>query len=142
MANLSLDPVSAAIYARLNVSGLTALIDGKTVRISDDPAQGTSFPFIWYEVQEEQARGFGRRNLPRVELRVHIYSDYEGLLEAQRIAQKVIELLGDHALAVAGYEMCDVIFYDRTVQLPNEELNGVKVHELVPTFYFWVEEPA
>lgn len=142
MTYLSLDPVSAAIYARLNVSGLTALIDGKTIVISDDPAQGTRFPFIWYEVQEDQARGFGTRNLPRCELRVHIYSDYEGMLEAQRIAQKVIELLGDHALTVSGYDMCDRIFYERTVPLPDEELNGVKVHELVPTFYFWVEEPA
>lgn len=137
MAYLSLDPVSAAIYTKLNVAALTALATGG---ISDDPAQGTALPFIWYEVRERDIRGFGTGGLPEVELRVHTYSQYQGLKEAQEINQKVIELLRDKSLTVSGYTQAGLIFYDETVPLRDEELNGVKTHELVSVFRIYVEE--
>ncbi len=140
MASLSLDPVSAGVYTLLNVDALTALAPGG---ISDDTAQQTTFPFVWYEVSEAaDLRGFGTGGLPEVDLRVHVFSTYEGMREAHLAMQQVIELLKDQKVSVDGYTHCGHIFYDRTVPLPEEELNGVKCHELVSFFRFYVEETA
>ena len=138
MAYLALSPVSVGIYTALNVAALTTLAPGGIV---DDVAQGTSFPFVWYEVRESRdVRGFGTGGLPEIELRVHTFSQYEGMKEAQAINQKVIELLRDQAITVTGYDQAGLCFYDETVPLPDEELNGVKVKELVSFFRIYVEE--
>lgn len=137
MAYLSLDPVSVGIYTLLHVAGLTALATGG---IGDDIPQGAAFPFVWYEVQERDIRGFGGGGFPEVELRVHAFSTYPGALEAQTIIQKVIQLLRDQVVTVAGYRQAGKIFYDETVSLPNSEVNGVKVYELVSLFRIYVEE--
>ena len=138
MAYLSLDPVSAALYTALNVSALTSLATGG---VSADPAQGVTFPFVWFEVLEARdVRGFGTGGLPEVEVRVHVFSQYEGLKEAHQIAAKVIELLRDQALTVSGYTQAGLVFYDDTVVLPNQMLNGIKAHEVVSRFRIYVEE--
>lgn len=138
MAYLSLDPVSSGVYTALNVASFTALATGG---LSDDPAQGVAFPFVWYEVREVQdVRGFGTGGLPEVELRVHTFSEYQGLKEAQAINAKAIELLRDQAITVSGYRQAGLVFYRETVPLPFQELNGVTVHELVSTFTIFVEE--
>lgn len=137
MAFLALGPVSVAVFGLLNVAALTSLAPGG---VTDDPQQGITFPFVWYEVSEREQRGFGTRGLPEVELRVHVFSTYEGMKEAQTITAKVIELLRDQALTVTGYTHCGHVFYDETVLLPNEELNGVKVREIVSMFRIYVEE--
>jgi len=137
MAYLSLGPVSVAVATVLNVAGLTALATGG---VHDDAAQGTVFPFVWYEVDEEDARGFGAGGLPQVNLRVHTFSRYEGASEAQSINQKVIELLRDQSLTVTGYTHAGKVFYDRTVPLAEELINGVRVRELVSMFRIFVEE--
>lgn len=136
MAYLALSPVSVAIYGKLNVAGLTALVTG----VYDDVPQGVALPFVWYEVRETETRGFGAVGMPTVELRVHVFSRYEGASEAQSIGAKVIELLRDQALTVTGYSHAGRIFYDETVLLPNEDLDGVKVRELVALFRVIVEE--
>ena len=41
---------------------------------------------------------------------------------------------------MSGYRQAGLIFYDETVLLPDEELNGVKVKELVSSFRIYVEE--
>ena len=137
MAYLALDPVSAAIYSKLNVAGLTALAPGG---ISAAFPQGTALPAVWFEVSERDIRGLGTGGLPEINLRVHTFSAYKGLKEAHQINQKVIELLRDVALTVTGYDMCGHVFYDETILLSDEELNGVKVHELVSRFRVYVEE--
>lgn len=138
MAYLALNPVSDGIYTALNVAALTDLATGG---ISNNPAQGTSFPFVWYEVSESRdVRGFGTGGLPEVELRVHVFSQSESLIEAQAIGQQVIALLRDQPLTVTGYTQAGLVFYDETVPLLNQELNGVKVHELVCLFRIYVEE--
>lgn len=138
MAYLSLDPVSAAVYTALNVSALTDLVPGG---ISDAPGQGgTSYPLIWYEVSERDVRGLGTGGLPEISLRVHTFSEYGGLIEAQQVNQKVIQLLRDQALTITGYSQCGLVFYDETVLLADEELNGVKVHEIVSLFRIYAQE--
>jgi hypothetical protein len=138
MAYLALGPVSVGVYAKLNVSGLTALVSS---RIYDDVPRNPTFPLVWYEVQEAQdLRGFGTGGLPEIELRVHVFSAYEGAKEAQSIGQKVIELLRDQALTVSGYTQAGLVFYDRTVLLADQAIEGVKVRELVAMFRIYVEE--
>lgn len=140
MAYSVLSPVSVAVVAKLNVAGLTALIGD---RLYDDLPQGPTYPCIWYEVQEEDVRGFGTGALPLVRLLVHVYSStahYEGMAQAQTIAQKVVELLKDQALTIAGYEQAGLVFHDETVPLPEEQIEGVKVRELVARFRIFARE--
>lgn len=137
MAYLALSPVAAAVYAVLNVASVTpALVTG----VHDDIPQGVAFPFMLLEVQERDVRGFGTGGLPEVTLRVHTFSAYEGLKQAQAANQKAIELLRDQELIVAGYRFCGRVFYDETVLLPDEAINGVKCHEIVSNFRIYVEE--
>jgi hypothetical protein len=133
---LALAPVAAAVYAALNVAGMTALA---SAGVHADVQQATAFPFVLYEVQERDLRGFGTGSLPEVALRVHAFSTYEGPYEAQIIIAKAIELLKDVALTVTGYTQCGRVFYDETVALPNELINGVKCYELVAQFRIYVE---
>lgn len=143
MSALALDPVSAALYTRLNVSAVTSLATGG---VSDDPAQGVTFPFVWFEVREEEARGFGTSGLPLVHIRVHVFSRYGDSTtvgapqQAQLVMQQVITRLKDHALSVSGYATCGHMFYDETVTLSDEVLNGITVCELVATFRLFLEE--
>lgn len=141
MAYLALSPVSDAVYTLLNVSGLTALLSSGG--LSDDIAQATTFPFVWFEVSEREQRGFGTGGLPEVNLRVHAYGQStSGLSALQTITQKVIQLLKDQALTVTGYTQCGLIFYDETLTFQDEFINGVKVHELVAQFRIYVQEAA
>lgn len=139
MAYLSLSPVSVAVFNKLNVAGLTALV---STRIWDSvPRTGATFPFVLYEVWEPRdARGLGTGGLPEVEIRTHVFSEYDGLKEAQSIAQKCIELLKDQALTVTGYTQAGLVFYDRT-ELPIDEIiEGRKCQEIVSFFRTYVQE--
>ena len=70
----ALSPVSAAVYAALNVAGLTALAPGG---VSDDIGQNTTFPCVLYEVHETAKGGFGTKpgqgQLPEIDLCVHVF---------------------------------------------------------------------
>lgn len=137
MAYLSLAPVSAGIYTKLNVSGLTSLVS----KVASEIPQGQALPYVWYEVRERDVRGFGTGGLPEVELRVHSFGDARlGVKPLQIINQKVIELLRDQAVTVSGYDQAGLIFYDEMILLTGEEINGVKVNELVSRFRLYVEE--
>ena len=135
--SLALSPASVGIYALLNVASLTALATGG---IYDTVPQGVTFPFVFYEVDERDVRGFGTSGLPEVAIRVHAYSTSEKMSVAQAMLAKAIELLKDKALTVSGYTMCGHVFYDQTVVLPTEMINGIACHELVALFRAYVEE--
>lgn len=137
MAFLALEPVSAAVYGLLNVAALQALAGGG---IYDAAPAGVGFPFVTYEVQEEEQRGFGGGGLPEVQLRVRAYSKHEGMQEAQRIIAKVIGLLKDQALTVAGYTQCGRVFYDRATPIAKSVVQGIECRELVADFRIYVEE--
>lgn len=137
MAVLSLGPVSAAVYGVL--SGDSTLSTAVGGRIYDDVRQGATFPYVWYEAREREARGFGTGTLPEVEVRVHVFSAYRGAKEAQDILDRVIVLLRDTSLTVAGFDHCGKVIYEETVPVTDEDVNGVKVRELVGLFRLWVE---
>lgn len=144
MAYLALSPVSDAVFIALNVSGLTALLPSTGNPLSDDIAQATQFPFVFFEVNElDDKRGFGTGGLPEVQLRVHVYgTSAQGLTALQAITQKVIQLLRDVSLTVTGYSTCAGVFYDETLTFGDELINGVKVHEIVSQFRIYVQEAA
>lgn len=131
----ALEPVSDAVVALLNVAALTGL-----ATLTGDPEQGGSLPMVWLElVNERDMRGFGTGALPEIELRVHVFSKYEGAKEAQTIARKVVELLKDKALSVSGWTQAGLIFIDEVVSLSEENLLGQKVRELVVMGRIYVE---
>ena len=130
-------PVGEALYTILQDSALQTATPGGW---HDDPPQGGEFPYGWYELSERDLRGMGTGGLPEVELRTHVFSRYGGMREAQRFNQMVVDLLKDVALTVAGYTMCGKVFYDETIVLRDEEVAGVKVHEVVSLFRIYVEQ--
>lgn len=133
---LALDPVTAALYTVLNVVAVTNLAPGG---VSDDPAQGTAFPFVWLELNERQVGGLGVTYLPEIELRVHIFSN-STLQVAHQVGSAVLTLLKDAAaLTVTGFTQAGRVVYEDTMPLTDQLLNGVKVHELVLRFRIWVE---
>lgn len=138
MAVLSLGPVSESVFAVLSGDAtLSALVNS---RMYDDVPQASAFPFIWYEVRERENRGFGGGALPEIELRVHAFSTYQGQRESQLILDRVIVLLKDQPLTASGFTQAGRIFYDETVSLPDEEVNGVKSRETVSLFRIYMEQ--
>lgn len=138
MAYTADSPVSEAIFALLQDETLQSTVGG---RLYGDIPEDTPRPCVLYEVQAEvDARGLGMGGLPELTLRTHVYSDAGSLAEAQDINRQLVALLKDAAVTVDGYVQCGLICYEGTLAFPDEELNGVKVHELVSTFTLWVEE--
>jgi len=138
MAYLSLDPIAVALMTALNVAGMTALVSS---RIYADVPRAVVYPFLWFEVQEPQdVRGFGTGGMPEVRIRVHAFSTYAGEKECHQIISKAIELLRDQALTVSGYEQAGRVFYDETVPLRDQEIEGVKVQEVVAIFRTYLKE--
>ncbi len=136
----ALSSVSAGIFAALNVAGLTALAPGG---VGDDIGQNTGYPYVLYEVSERAMGGLGTKpgvgQLPEIDLRVHVFSQYEGMKEAQAVMDKVMQLLADPP-SVTGYSSW-AIFHDETINLGDQIVNGVKVRELVGLFRLYVEAP-
>lgn len=132
----ALSPVSAAVYAALNVSAMTSLVTG----IYDDVPQGVTFPFVLIEVRGDDISGMGdSRDFEEIELRVHAFSAYEGMKQAQQVIAKAKELLRNRALTISGYAQAGKVFYDKTVPLTDEMVNGVKCKEIVAFFRIYAE---
>jgi len=137
VATLALSPVSTAVYGVLSGDAtLSGLVGG---RVYDHIRQPATFPYLWYEVREREMRGFGGGGLPEVELRVHAFTDYRGAQQAQGIIDRAIVLLKDASLTVSGFTQAGRVFYDETVLLPDEDVNGVLIRELVALFRVYVE---
>lgn len=136
----ALSPVSAGIYAALNIAAVTALALGG---IGDDIAQGTGYPFVLYEVHEKAMGGFGTKpghgQLPQIDLIVHVFSQFEGMSEAQGVMNQVLAALADPP-TVSGYASW-AIFHDETINLGDQIVAGIKVKELVARFRLFVEAP-
>lgn len=133
----ALGPTSQALFAKLQDPALLAVLTGGW--FDDVPATFT-FPFGWYELNEEDAGGIGPGAFPLVTIRTHIYSQYGGMTQAQEANRLTIKQLRDQTLAVDQYNAAGLIFWDDTILLPDEELNGMKVHELVSTFRIYLDE--
>ena len=137
MATLALSAVSQAVFGVLQDATLQGLTAGGW---HDDLPQAPTYPCGWFEVSERDIRGFGTGGLPEVELRLHVLSRYGGQAEAQAIVSRTLALLKDQLLTIAGYQQAGRVFYDETLRLPPEEINGVKVYELMSRFRIYAEE--
>jgi len=136
----ALSPVSDAIATALNVAAVTTLAVGG---VWDVLPQNTPYPCVLFEVSEpRQLGGFGTKpglgQLPELEVRVHVFSQQQNLSEAQGILAVVIQLLAD-APTVTGYASW-AIFHDSTIDLGDQIVANITVHELVAIFRLYVEE--
>lgn len=141
MAFSALSPVADAVFGLLQDAALLAVLTGGW---HNDLPQAPTYPCGWIEVRERDVRGFGTGGLPEVALRTHIFArrggTRAGIAEAQEANRLTIGVLRDQAVTVTGYTQCGQIFYDETILLSDEEVNGVKVHEVVSMFRVYVEE--
>jgi hypothetical protein len=151
MAHSALVDVADAVFRVLNVPTLTAPppIGAGAKRVVDQPVTSgaQTFPFVWYELAAE--RSFGGLGegpwLLEVDLRVHVFSQSNGMQEAQAIIQEAIRLLRlaerSGVLPVTGWASWYAP-HDATITLPFELLNGVAVRELVAENRIYLEEVA
>jgi len=137
---LASSPVSAGLYLVLNVAALTALATGG---VGDDIAQSTGFPFVLFTVEPEEADGFGSTSgtaglVIKVDLLVQVFSQYEGMHEAQGVMAKVMELLKTPP-AVTGFSSWAIFRQGKSIAIGDSIVSGVKVKELAQHFDLWVE---
>lgn len=147
---LPLTAVGDAVYALFQDPELATLAIGG---VYTDVPQSPSYPFLWFEILQQQNYGGlgtqpGRGSMPGCTLRLHVFNSEGGTMrDAQLVMARAIELLfPDDAqvspLVMDGY----ILSSDRplpeidTIPLPFEELNGVKVSELVTNIDLIVEE--
>jgi hypothetical protein len=138
------NPVGEAVYGVLQDSTLQALVEG---RVFAELPPDVAYPCVYYELfREQDIRGFGTGGLPEVDLRTHVFTTrgggLSGAVEAHEINRQVVALLKDADLTVTGYQQCGRVFYRETVALNDEEIAGVRVHEVVSLFTVYVEELA
>lgn len=136
MAYSALGPVSQAVFAQLQDATLAAALPGGW---HDDVVQSATYPVGWYEVHARDYRGLGSGELVEVDLRTHIFSKDATMAAAQEANRLTIGRLKDQAVTVTGYAQGGLIFWDETIQFPDAELNGVKVHEIVSLFRIYLE---
>jgi hypothetical protein len=144
----ALTPVGDAVYSVLvSDATLAALATGGVYSdIPPDP----SYPLLWIELlQPANYGGLGTRpgqdSMPGITLRLHVFqSNYGTMRDAQIVMARAIELLFTTPLAVTGYTVCggQPLSEIELIPLPLEELNGVKVQELIATLDLIVEEAA
>lgn len=148
----ALEPVSQAVFARLNVAAVKAPYPtggGAIGGVTENPVTSgtTTYPFLWYEVDEDPQAG---RHLGPgagvlvVRLRLHAFSTYPGMRECQRIMAAAIDQLMPPAaalLTIVGFSHRAIFDYEATA-LPFEELNGVKLRELVKDFTMFLDQAA
>jgi len=137
MAVASVQPVSVAVHALLDVTAFNALstYDGPALKQDD------IYPRSYYTVRgEDEDRGFGTGTLPRVEIWVHGVTNKRSYAECHAIVSKAKELLGDVSFAsVTGFTQAGQIFFERIVDVSPYEINGKPIRESVAQFYTWVE---
>lgn len=134
------NPVAEAIFGLLQDATLQAAVGG---RVADDLDQDTLRPCVLYEIfNEEDVRGLGAGNMPQIDLRTHVFSEIGSLSEAQAINKVIVALLKDAAITITGFAQAGLIVYHETQTLREQELFGIKVHEVVSLYTIWCEQTA
>jgi hypothetical protein len=139
LQTLSLGPVTEGVIAALDVPILTDVAPGG---VWTDIPQAATWPAVLVDVTEnQQLGGFGTKPgvglLPEIAIRVHVYSQYAGWDEAQRVLAVVKYLLADPP-AIDGWSGW-AIFWDDAIPLADEIVAGQKVKELVANARLYVE---
>lgn len=144
MPDSALQPVSVAIFSRLNVASLKAAVPagaGCVGGVFDNVPQGATYPCLFYEVSASDLGGLGQGpDVHQIQLRLHVFSQYAGMAECQRIMREAIRLLKYTAPTVVGYQMPTIGRPADEIPLPFETLNGVLVRELVTIWDLFAAE--
>ena len=112
-------PVSEAVAATLNVPALRDL----GVTVWDEIPADSRFPTVGYTVTETQFRSMSQPG-KAIELRMHIFTQYEGLRTAQQILKVIVDLIDAAAqTAVDGWQF-QWSDYLGTMPMPDEIING------------------
>ncbi len=147
MPDSPLQPVAAALFKRLNVASLKAVYPGPGAGclggVTDNPAQNPTFPFLWYEITGHDDGGLGQGpDVVRIDLRLHVFSTYPGMAEAQRVMREAIRLLKYSEPLADGYEIPMIGRPLDEIAEPFSTLNGVSVRELVTVWELYACEVA
>lgn len=138
------DAVYAVFVADATLSGLA------TGGIYSDIPQDPTFPLLWIELLHQANYGGlgtqpGTKSMPGLTLRLHVFQgEYGTMRDATVVMARAITVLYTTALEVTGYTVCSgrPLSEIESIQLPDEELAGNKVHELVTNIDLLVEEAA
>lgn len=135
MANCALQPVSQAIFARLNVASLTGTYPsnaGCIGGVHEFVPQAPAYPFLLIELFERDLSGLGSGpSLKQLQLRLHVFSQYLGMAEAQRIMTAAIGLVQFHEPTLTGWNMPRIGRPNDVVPIEASIINGVACRELV-----------
>jgi|KBSSwiStaDraftv2_1062776.scaffolds.fasta_scaffold53339_2 hypothetical protein len=141
-----LTAVGDAVYGLFQDAALYALAPGG---VQTDVPESPTFPFLWLELLHQANYGGlgtrpGRGSVPGLQLRLHVFQGAYGTMrDAHVVMARAIELLFEGApLVVDGYTVCSGIPLPEieTIPLADQELNGVKVHELVTNIELVIQE--
>lgn len=143
MSAIVLSPISVGIYTALNVSAVTSLASGP---YDTEAPQGANFPYVWFVVMEENARGLGRGGLRRISVRVHAASKGTATLgpatQLQGIMSAVVNTLEDATLTLDGAIQGGEVFYADTTEPFPSEIGGAACWEALANFYLYAESSA
>lgn len=142
-ASLLLGPVSAAVYAALNVPALTTLAPGG---VSDAQVpQGAGFPRVWFTVSESNAGGMGSSAVvAKINLRIYAAAIRTATAGAPSELQDVLnaakDLLEDVVLTFSsGVQAAGGIFYGETPEATPDLIEGVPCWTQASNYYLWAE---
>lgn len=131
MPNSALVPLSAGLYAKLNVPSLKTGL-GFTVALGDYVPQPLPERFLLYALTEKDISGFGDdRSVKKMQLRLHAFSKAQTMQEAQKIMTEAIRLLQFTEPTATGWLIPAIGRVNDVIPIENSEINGVVVRELV-----------
>lgn len=143
--------IYAAMYGVLNADatlpGLSLTVDATTgaltvVRVCNDIAEGQTFPAVLLSRATETpmhtfgtaTTGLGWKNI----IRTHVYSRYQGELEALQIHERIVSLLNFQPLTVTGYPFVTCEY--EQMRLMVENLDKIETRHLVGEFCVMVRQ--
>ncbi len=144
MSASPLSPVSAGVFAALDVQAMRDLVPGG---INDVVPQLAPRPYLYFDVSTPTQRGGfgsypGHRDIPECELRIHSISDQENVSQGQAILNAALGLVFvAGAIIVPGYTVCasqpmpDI----QILNLGDQVIANVVVHEEVAILRLIVE---
>lgn len=131
MAYSALDPLSDGVFAKLNVAALKTGL-GITVTIKDFVPQPNPFPFLLYVLREKDISGLGNGpSVKQIQLRLHVFSQFQGMQQAKEIMTVAISLLQFQTPAATGWQIPAVGRPSDVIEFGESEINGVVCRELV-----------
>ena len=120
--------VLTGVATALNVAGMTALAG-----VVNDAKQARTYPYVLITFGGESREDCMQKPGKSVVVVLHVYSQYEGDLEAATILSKAVELLHYQAITVSGHVLV-ATQYDQGDAMEPELINGIKTRHFIGIF--------